>query len=156
MVSISHSNFELKVSSFLSANFLLGSQSCILRVQWNKLKNTNLFAKSKIFLTIYDFELKKIATCWNFFGGVVKTALLLSVERFFNFLKTLCFSYRLLTFGEKKFGLMSEKNRRGCQNCFPCFTETIRRKVLSRRKVWVFLTVSENQQILWLLDKKPW
>ena len=38
---------------------MLGSQSCILRVHWHNLKYTNHFAKSKIFLTFHDFELKK-------------------------------------------------------------------------------------------------
>ena len=156
MVSISQSNFELKFSSFLSTNFLRGSQSCILHLHGSKLMKINYFENCKIFYHFMILNWKKLATCWNFFGGFVKTALFVSMQPFFKVLKNLCFSYRLRTFDDKKFGFMSEKFRRGCQNCFPCFTENFRRKVLSRKKLWVFLTVSETQQILWLFAKKTW
>ena len=96
-----------------------------------------------------------LTKCWNFFGGVVKTALLTSMGKYFQLFEKLCFSYRIRTFDRKKAGFMSEKFHRCCQNCFPCFTETFRRKVLSRKKLWVFSTVSENQQILWVFARKP-
>ena len=154
MVSVSHSNFELNFLSFFSANFLLGSQSCSLRVNRNELKKKNLFEKSKSFLTFYIFELKNFGHLLKLFRGCCQNCSLGVHGTIFNFLENMCFSYRLRTFHEKKVRLYVGNFSSDWQNCFPFFTETFGRKVLSRRKLWVFLTVSENQQILWLFAKK--
>ena len=144
MVSATHSDLELKLSSLLLTNFLRGSQSCILHVHRNKLMTINYFEKRKIFYHFMILSWKFLTECRKFFGGFVKTAFLVPMGTVFNFLNNLCFSYHLRTFGEKKFGFMSENFIWGCQNCFPCFTVTFRRKVFSRKKLWIFLTVSQN------------
>ena len=51
------------------------------------------FEKLKLFFIILDFELKNFGHLLeNFFGGVVKTALFVSLGTFYIFLKRLCFS----------------------------------------------------------------
>ena len=114
----------------------------------------NYFEKRKIFYHFMILSRKFLTECRKFFGGFVKTAFLVSMGTFFNFLKNLCFSYHFRTFDEKKFGFMSENFSRGCQNGFPFFTETFRRKVLSRKNKWVFLSVSENHKIFGFSPKK--
>ena len=91
MVSISHSNFELNFSGFLSANFLLGSQSRTLRLHWNNLKYTNHFAKSKIFLTFYDFELKKFGHLLKLFRRCCQNCSLGVHGTIFQFFEKLVF-----------------------------------------------------------------
>ena len=74
---------------------------------------------------------KILTKCWNFCGGIVKTAFLVPIGMFINSLKNLCFSYRVRTLSEK-FSALSRKDFNGVsktafyvsqqrlvENCFP-------------------------------------
>ena len=55
---------------------------------------------------------KTLTKCWNFCGGIVKTAFLVSIGTFINSLKNLCFSYRVRMLS-KNFSALSGKDFSG-------------------------------------------
>ena len=71
---------------------------------------------------------KILSTYWNFFDGVVKTALLVSMEPYFNFLDNMCFSYRLRKFHEKKVRLYVGNFSSGLPKLFSMFHRNILKK----------------------------
>ena len=78
---------------------------------------------------------KILATFWNFFGGVVKTVLLVSMEPCFNFLENMCFSYRLRTFHEKKVRLYVGNFPSGLAKLFSNFHRNTSKKSVFQQKI---------------------
>ena len=83
--------------------------------------------------------------CWNFFGGFVKTAFLVSMETFFNFLRIWCYSYRVRTLSEKHSAL-SRKNFSGvAKTSFHVSQKHFEEKCFPAKKMSLFISFGKSR-----------
>ena len=94
-----------------------------------------------------------MTNCWNFFGGFVKTAFLVSMETFFNFLRIWCFSYRVRTLSEKH-SVLSRKISAGLPKLLSMFHRNISKKSAFPQKIMSLLISFGKSRNLRLFAKK--
>ena len=143
MVSLSHSDFKLKLLKFLSTIFLRNLQSYTLSVQRNKPKKFKFFEKSKILLSFPDIELRPFGQLLKWFRPCCQNRILRVLRNNLHLFEKIVFFVSCLNVDREKLGFQSEKFRQRCANCFQCFHRNISKKNTFLKKIIGFYIFSD-------------